>query len=440
MLSSPPDFPRLARSILKIAWPIALARLGIMGMGVADTVMVGQLAPDQLAYQALGWAPTSVFMVAGIGLLMGVQVLAARVMGQGEQAAAGVVWRRGIVIGLVFGAIAVGLLWAFGGGLLRVFGVSPALVEPATKVMAVLALSLPLHLIYVASAFFLEAIRRPMASTVIMWIANILNVGLNFWLIPHLGAEGSAWATVGARVFLAGSIVVWILSLKDARALGARGATRAVGPSYRALLGVGIAAAVSQAVEAAAFSGMTILAGRIGEDAVSGYAILLNLLAVVFMVALGLSAASAVVVSEEIGRDDRPTAGKAAWTGLGLNSIAMAAAGIVMLVLGNALSRAFTADLALAAVVAAQMGWAAAILIPDGGQVVTASTLRARGDNWVPTASHIAAYAFLMPVLGWYLAEHMGQGLAGLMAAIFWASVLSFGVLALRQWFVIRRG
>ena len=50
--------------LLGLAWPVALARLGIMGMGVVDSIVVGQLAPRELPHQALGWAPTAIFVVA----------------------------------------------------------------------------------------------------------------------------------------------------------------------------------------------------------------------------------------------------------------------------------------------------------------------------------------------------------------------------------------
>ena len=431
---------RIAASILRIAWPVALARLGIMGMGLADTIMVGQLAPDELGWQALGWAPTGVFLVAAIGLLAGVQVLTARVMGEGRPEASGAVWRRGLVLAVLSGTAALGLLWAFGEQALEAFGIAPELSGPAADVMRILALSLPLHLIYIASAFYLEALRRPVAATVIMWVANVLNLGLNAALIPAFGAEGSAWATVGARFFLAAALVIWILRLKDSKALGVWGGAAAPGISYRALLGVGVAAAVSQAVEAGAFSAMTVIAGRIGEEAVAAYAILLNLLSLIFMIALGLAAATAVQVSEGIGAKQRAEATRSAWIGLGLNTLAMLGAGAVLLAAPDLIARVYTADVALAAIVAGQMLWAAAILAPDGGQVVAASALRARGDNWAPTANHIVAYALIMPSMGYYLAEVQGQGVAGLMAAIFWASVVSAAVLCARQWVLGRRG
>jgi MATE family multidrug resistance protein len=211
------------------------------------------------------------------------------------------------------------------------------------------------------------------------------------------------------------------------------------GPSYGALLAVGIAAAVSQAVEAGAFSAMTVIAGRISADAVAAYQILLNIMALVFMIALGLSAATAVLVSEAIGRKAPQDAARAGWTGLGLNSIGMVICAAGFLAFPNLIGRAYTADLALAGIIAAHIWICALMLAPDGAQVVAASALRARGDNWFPTFSHIAAYAVAMPVLGYWLAEREGMGVAGLIFAIFWASLLSAGVLVAR-WAYLSRG
>src|SRR5437667_7559243 len=91
----------LVRSLARLAVPVAIARLGVMGMGIADTIVVGQLAPNDLPALALGWAPSGVLLVTGIGLLTGVQVLTARVIGDGRPADAGAVWRRGLAISAV---------------------------------------------------------------------------------------------------------------------------------------------------------------------------------------------------------------------------------------------------------------------------------------------------------------------------------------------------
>ncbi|MDX2275395.1 MAG: MATE family efflux transporter [Hyphomonadaceae bacterium] len=424
--------------LLRLAGPVALARLGIIGMGLADVVVVGQLAPDELPHQALGWAPTAVFLVASIGLLQGVQVLAARSIGERNPKAAAVALRRGLVIALCAGLFSALPLWIFGEHMFSAFGVEEALVAPSARVMGVLALSIPLHLLYVAGTYFLEAIKKPGISTVVMWLANGVNLGLNLLWVPEHGAMGSAWATFGARVFLAVVLLACIWFLRDREYYGVR-TLGGAGPTYGALLGVGIAAAVSQAVEAGAFSAMTFIAGRIGADVVSAYQIILNLMAFVFMIALGLGTATAVLVSEAIGRRAPEDAVRAGWTGLALNTIAMLLIAVLILAFAEPIGRLYTADAALAALIASLI-WAAAItLTPDGGQVVAASALRARGDNWFPTFSHIFAYAVVMPVLGYWLAEHQGMEVAGLLIAIFWSSVASVAVLVLRWWMLARR-
>jgi multidrug resistance protein, MATE family len=424
--------PSLVRSLLGLAWPVALARLGIISMGVVDVMVVGQFVPHELPFQALAWSPTGVFMVGGIGLLTGVQVLASRAVGAGAPHEAGGAWRRGLVVSLVAGALSVALSWLLGERLFTAFGIAPELAGPATEVARVLTLSIPLHLIYVTTAFFLESIEKPLASTVAMWFANAVNLALNFALVPRFGAIGSAWCTVVARVCLVGVLGVYVWRMADAERYGVKRRARA--PSYRALLKVGVAAAVSQTAEAGAFSGMTMLAGRLGANAVSTYQILLNLLSLVFMVSLGVSSATAVLTSAAVGRKDPREAKRASFAGLGLNAVLMLLAGSVVFTCAGPISRAYTANAALSALIASSLWLAALVMLPDGGQVVAAAGLRARGDNWFPTASHLAAYAVAMPGLAYWLSEVQGRGVNGLMLAVLAASILSYVVLGARSW------
>lgn len=452
---------------LRLAGPVALARLGIIGMALVDVIVVGQLAARELPHQALGWAPTAVFLVAAIGLLQGVQVLAARSLGEGNPHGAGVALRRGLVLGGVAGLISAVLMWLGGERIFTTFGIEAALAGPSAPVMMVLAFSIPLHLIYVASAFFLEAVKKPGIGTAVMWGANIINLVFNLLWVPDLahaaptawaeplyaalrdwpvlnalhalapdhGAVGSAWATVGARIFLAVVILGCIWFLRDGDKFGVRMLSKN-GPTYRGLLGVGIAAAVSQAAEAGAFSAMTVVAGRIGAEVVSAYQILLNLMAFVFMIALGVSAAAAVLVSEAIGRKSVTDATRAGWTALGVNTVAMAIAALVILLFANPIGRLYTADAALVTLIAGSMWICSLVLIPDGGQVVTAAALRARGDNWFPTFSHVLSYLIVMPALGFYLAETLDMKVAGLLWSICLSSVLSVGILLARWWYL----
>ena len=421
----------LVPTLLRLAGPVAVARLGIMGMGVVDTIVVGQLAPHDLAFLALGWAPTGVVLVTGIGLLTGVQVLGARAVGARNPRAAGAVWRKGMIIAIVTGVLFGALLWTFADTQLRVFGIAPELTIGAAQVTRVLALSLPFHFMHLASSSFLEAVKRPLAGTIVIWLANALNLVLNLMFVPAHGAVGAAMSTILSRGFMVAALAAWIWFSMAGREHGARD-KGGVGASYRALFTVGAASAVSQMAEAGAFNAMSVIAARIGPNAIAAYQILLNILAVVFMIALGFSAAAAVLVSEAYGAGDHKRAGRAGWTGLGLNSIGMLICAALLVTFAGPIARGFTSDEALALLVIGLVPVCAIIVTPDGGQTVIAQALRGRGDNWLPTASHLFSYVALMPPLAYFLGERMGMGVRGLMWAIAVSSFVSVSILCLR--------
>ena len=97
--------------LLKLAWPVVLARLGIMTMGLTDAIVVGHYASRELAYHSLAWAPSSVVLTTAVGLMMGVQVMTARLLGEGRGDEVGAVLRRGMTYALQIGFVAmIGLL------------------------------------------------------------------------------------------------------------------------------------------------------------------------------------------------------------------------------------------------------------------------------------------------------------------------------------------
>jgi MATE family multidrug resistance protein len=113
--------------------------------------------------------------------------------------------------------------------------------------------------------------------------------------------------------------------------------------------------------------------------------------------------------------------------------------GLLVSALARPLAAAYTTDLEVVLFVASLLPLSAAAMAPDGGQAVASAALRAHGDNWFPTASHVLAYAVLMPALGLGLAELKGMGVSGLLQAIIWSSVFSVSVLMGRLWILTRR-
>ena len=133
------DLNRLA----KLAGPVVVARLGVMTMGLTDTIVVGRYSVEQLGFMALGWAGASVFLGSAMGLLSGVQVMTSRAIGEGNPAGAGAALRRGLSYGLWVG-LATAILLSLGGPwLLGELGLKGNLATGAAGPLIVLALSMP---------------------------------------------------------------------------------------------------------------------------------------------------------------------------------------------------------------------------------------------------------------------------------------------------------
>jgi multidrug resistance protein, MATE family len=420
---------RLAE-LLTLAWPVVLARIGIMTMGLTDAVVVGQYSADQLAYHGLGWAVSSTVLTTAIGLLAGVQVMTARYVGEGREDATGLVLRRGLAYAAGIGVVSAAALYLFGPAMLLHAGLDPALARGAGAALQVFALSLPLYLVWVPLLFWLEALEKPVPGMLVMLLANLVNLALNLWLVPGgsglpvEGAVASAWATFGARVILLAALVGYILWWSGSRARGVF--TRQPDDGRAAeQRQIGYGAGASYFVEAGAFGAMTFIAGWLAPLDVAGWTIVLNVAAMIFMVPLGLGSATAVLVGRDYGARDR--AGLIRSGNLGF----VITAGFLTLLCGvvwggaDLIARAYTADPALIALVVPALLLSCLFFVADGLQVVGANALRARGDIVVPTVTHVISYAVVMLPLAYLLALPLGLGLNGIVWAVVAASLLA---------------
>ena len=81
--------------LIRLSVPIAVSRMAMMLMGLTDAIVLGQYAPEELAYVLSAWLPIGVSLGFGIGILLGVQVLTSRLLGIGQEAGSGRIFRRG---------------------------------------------------------------------------------------------------------------------------------------------------------------------------------------------------------------------------------------------------------------------------------------------------------------------------------------------------------
>ena len=411
------------RETMRLAFPVMLARLGVLTIVAMDTAMSGHASADDLAWYVIAVAPQVPLLLVGIGLLMGTVVMTAQAVGAGRPEGCGAIWRTALVHALGAGAL-MALACAFGESFLLAAGQPADIAAGGGRVLAALGLGLPGLLLYVATSFFLEGIGRPVPGMVIMIGANVLNVGLNWLLVfghggfPALGAEGAAIATSIVRWCMFAAAVLYVLRFVNRRRFGITAAgdpAERLGPRMRR---IGLPMGIAHGLEASAFAVMTLIAGLLGAAEVGGYSIPMNLLTLAFMGAIGLSTAASVRVGNAVGRGDLAGVRWAGWVAVGVAAVYLAAIAVLFSLVPAGLAALYTADVAVLAIAAPTMVVCAIAAIPDGVQAVLMGALRGASDVWPATLLYVFSFWIVMVPLGYWLAVHQTMGAVGLMMAV----------------------
>jgi len=197
-------------------------------MAFCDIAMLGRYGAGAIGELNLGVSIFVPLLVATIGLVSGVVPVVAQAFGAGAWAECGHTWRWAIAWSLATSTIAALICWQ-GEALLALFGQTPDFAARGGAVAKALAPGLLAQTDYAASAFYLEATRRPMPALVAMIFANLVNFVLNWlliwghWGLPELGAVGAALASTVARFGTAAALILYIVTLPGSRAAGTTG-------------------------------------------------------------------------------------------------------------------------------------------------------------------------------------------------------------------------
>lgn len=434
--------------IARLALPVSLSRAGMLALVIADMVMVGRTDTLALAHYSLATALFLVLMLVGTGMLIGTAVLSSQALGAGSAAEAGVVWRVGMAAGAILGLVFL-VLSQFGTPFYLLIGEPENLAEGAGGVLAYAGLGLPGALVFVACSLFLESLRRPMAGFLAMVVANLANIAANWWLLSDSAygggggaltpAEGAALATAGARWLAAFLLLAYILMALDHRHFNLTGpmaAWRAVAAKMGRL---GLALGIAQGLESLAFACLTIFAGYLGAVPTAAFAIIMNVIATVFMGAIGIATATVVQVGRAVGGADPGEAPRAGWAGVLTVILYMAGAAALVSALAAPLAGLYTLDPVLISMVVPALAVAGIIFIPDGMQAVLMGALRGVGEAWAPTYLHLLSFVGVMIPVSAYLSLGTGLGVMGLILGTLAGVLVASAVLGGRFLVVGRR-
>lgn len=445
MTAAPALSVRIARqtkALARLAGPTIVSRAGILTMVMADVVMVGRFSTDELAYVSLGSSIFVPLLVAGVGLMVGVTAMTSQTFGADKGAECGAIWYRALPFALLIGVVSAGIC-LFGEAILSLFGQNEVLAREGGMVAVVLAPGLIGYAFFVASTFFLEGLKRPVPGMIAMLAANVLNIALNWVFIfgnlgvSAMGAVGSGVVTSIVRIFLGAVMVAYILSMSDRARFGiggllGRGHFKGCWEDSARVRAIGYAGGVAVAAQTTSFAVLTQFAGLLGVVPVAAYTIAYNVESVIFMAALGVSAATGVLVGNAWGRGEVDEARLAGWTGLGATVLVTLLCGLAIAWFRAPIAAFYSGDPDVIALALPMLILAGALVVADGAQLTVAQSVRSLGDTWAAAARYVIAFTVVMVPLAWVLAFPMGMGGQGLLFAMLVGCAVSLVLQAAR--------
>ena len=296
--------------MLRLAGPVVAIQVGMMLMGVVDTIMVGHVSAVALAAVALGNLYFFGLGVFGMGTLMVLDPVVAQAVGARDDPAVARGIQRGFLIALMIGVPATLLLLP--SELFMTLARQPPEVIPHAAVYALrLAPGVLPFFFFIVLRQSLQSMHLTGPIMIAIVVANLVNAALNWMLIfgnlgaPALGVAGSAWATTISRWVL----LILVLSLTWAKLrphlLPLRPEIFQWKPLGR-MLRLGLPIGCQYTLEFGAFAFVALMMGWIGTREMAGHQVAINLASLTFMVPLGVADAASILVGHAVGRGDLP--------------------------------------------------------------------------------------------------------------------------------------
>jgi MATE family multidrug resistance protein len=435
-------------SLTRLALPIIATQLSQMGMGVADTIMAGQVSATDLAGVALGGMLFWPVTLAMSGILLAVTPSVSQLHGAGRESDVGEVVRQALWLALFASLVVVALVTqaelAF-----RAIGVDARAIPIAVAYLDAMSVGLVPLAGYFTLRYLCEGLSWTTPAMLIAGTGLVLKIPLNWvFIYGHFGVDAMGGAGCGwaSAVIMTGELLAMIGIVLFSRVRRIGTFSRFSAPNVHEILRIvklGVPIAATMFFEMAAFSGAALLIGRLGVESVAAHQIAGNVNGLTFMIPLALGTAATIRVGYNVGAGDLVRARIAGRVALAASVLFAAAAAVILLAARHSIAALFTSDVAVAAIAADLMLFVAFYQFFDDAQATAIGTLRGYKDTRVPMLVALVVYWGVMLPLGAVL----GFGLLGLPAlgvdGFWWGFTVGLGLVALsmsaRMWWLGRQ-
>jgi MATE family multidrug resistance protein len=394
---------------LELAYPVVVGQLGIIMMGVVDSLMVGKLGATPLAAASLGNGITILIFIVGIGVSMAVTPLVAIAVGAKRFEDCGVYFRQSLLVNLIL-AVLIMLVVLFGSELLSYFNQPKDVQLQASSYMKILGYSAIPLMLFQTYKQFIEGLSVMRPAMFIAILANLINAFANWILIygnfgmPALGLDGAGWATFASRIFMSLALMGFVMNNRFFKQYDVSFHFKSINiPVIKKILSLGLPSGFQYFFEVGAFSFAVVMVGWLGTKQLAAHQIAINLASISFMAVLGISAAGAIRVGNEVGKKDIYETRKAGFTASLLGASVMSFSGLIFIIFRDFLPLLYVSDQVVISYASTLLVIAALFQLSDGIQAVGIGILRGLTDVKIPTAITFIAYWIVGLPVGYLL-------------------------------------
>lgn len=434
-----------ARSLMVVGLPLIGSNLAQMSLHVTDTVMLGWYGVEPLAAVVLGSSSFFILFIVGSGFAMAVMPMVAVALGREDETQVRRDTRMGLWLSLGFGVAIYPVMW-WSGDLLLMLGQEPGTSQLAQDYMRIAGLGMVPALLVMTLKSYLSALER---AGIVLWAtlaALVLNAAINWalifgnWGAPELGVKGAAIASLSTQLLTLAVLVFYAALLPELRRFTLF--SRFWRPDWQALKQVfrlGWPIGLTSLAEGGLFQASALMMGWIGTVELAAHGIALQVISLVFMVHIGLSAAATVRVGRADGRSDslglRDGAMVATVIAFG---VAILSAAVFVLIPGPLIALFLDeANESAATIVAYGSGLllvAALFQVFDAMQVMALGCLRGLQDTQVPMWFAAFSYWIIGVPVSYALAFPLGFGGEGLWFGLVIGLACASALLTVRFW------
>lgn len=429
------------KTLLSLAFPIIVSQLAQMGINLTDTIMAGRHSDISLAGVAIGsslWVPCFLLLT---GILMAVTPMVAQSWGANRIDDIKSTIQQGVFLALALG-ISMMLILQFGNDLFKLMAMEPDTRAQAIGYTDAVSYGLPAMALFLILRGLNEGMQLTRPYMYVSLLALPLNIPLNYIFVygkfglPEMGGVGCGWATT--IVLWTELLAMWLLTTKNARLKQISWQREWQKPQREKIietLRLGIPIGISLLIESSMFTFIALFLAQLGATVVAGHQVAMSVISVLFMIPLSLSMALTIRCGFCLGKGEARRARLIGFLGIAFTLVTASLFSLTMLFGAKQIATLYSNQIAVQALAAQLLFFAAIFQFSDAVQVSAAGILRGYKDTRFAFFVVLLAYWGVGLPLGYSLGltDYWGtpsgaQGFwQGLIAGLGLASVLLAG-------------